>query len=191
MPENVYAQIKTAYNSDCSKGISIVYLEMFRTFISVGVAFTLFFACLSCSSPTKKEAQKLSNTLLVINDSVFARGKALGVCIGEAINNKDYTKIAPVRQSYEDYIDSCGRYVKHMDDTGGSEQLRRAELAVLGYEKNMVHNDLAMFEKLKPDARPNDISILFQIGKKDAKRESDLISKFREIQQEYAKKNGF
>jgi len=174
------------------ENIRIVFLSMIRILPSITIVLaTLLLGCLSCGSPTKEEARNLSNTLLAINDSVFERGKALGVCIGDAINKKDYSGIAPVRQQYEDYIDSCGRAVKHLTDTGGSEQLRRAELAVLGYEKNMVHNDLAMFEKLKPDAQPSEISILFQIGKKDSKRESELISNFREIQQAYAKKNGF
>ncbi len=159
---------------------------------TIGIlSFILIVACFSCSSPVKEQAQKLSNTLLAINDSVFARGKALGVCIGGAIKDKDYTRIGPVRRQYEDYIDSCGRSVKHLTDTGGSEQLRRAELAVLGYEKNMVHNDLVLFEKLKPETPSSEIAVLFQIGDKDAKREADLISKFTEIQQEYAKKNGF
>ena len=151
----------------------------------------LFVACASCSSPTKEQAQQLSNTLLAINDSISQRGKTLGAYISESIKDKDYTRIGPVRRKFEDYIDSCGRSVKHMTDTGVSEQLRRAELAILGYQKFMVHNDLVLFEKLKPETPTSEITVLFQIGDKDARKEADLISKFTEIQQEYAKKNGF
>jgi hypothetical protein len=164
---------------------------MFRTYISIGIAFMLFLACLSCSSSTKEQAQQLSNTLLAINDSIALRGKTLGAYIGESIKDKNYERIAPVRKSYEDYIDSCGRTVKHMTDTGGSAQLRRSELAVLGYEKSMAHNDLVLFEKLKPETPQSEASALLQILERDGKKEADLIAKFTEIQQEYAKRNGF
>ncbi len=147
--------------------------------------------CLSCGSPTRKEAQKLNNSLVTINDSVASKDKALEDCIAQAVKDKDYARVAPVRQKFEDYIDSCGREVKHMTDTGGSEQMRRAELAVLGWEKSMLHNDLVLYEKMKPEAEASYISVLFQIVEKDRKKEADLVAKFEEIRQEYAKKNGF
>lgn len=150
----------------------------------------LLFCFSACHSQVNEKAQKLSNTLTTINDSVSERGKALGMCIADALRDKDYSKIALPRQKFEDYIDSCGRSVKHMEDVAGSEQMRRAELAVLGFEKTMVHNDLAMFEKLTPSSHQSEINVLFQIGEKDSKKEADLIAKFKEIQQEYAKKNG-
>ena len=155
------------------------------------LAGLIIICCFSCHSATKEQAQNMSAALLTINDSVSFKGRALGKCISMALRDKDYSRIGPLRQQYQDYIDSCGRAVKHMNDVGGSEQMRRAELAVLGFEKTMVQNDLVMFEKLKPESTPSEISVLFQIGNKDAKKEADFIAKFKEIQQEYAKKNGF
>ena len=152
---------------------------------------SLMAICLwSCTSPEKKKAQELSKSLSVINDSLAHRGKAFAEFLLQASRNKDFGKIAAARQAYEDYIDSCGRYVKRMEDVAGSEQLRRSELAVLGFEKHMVHVDLALFDNLSPDTDQARISGLFAIAKKDAETEEEFLSKFKEIQEEYVKKNG-
>jgi len=145
----------------------------------------------SCTSPEKKKAKELSETLSVINDSLAHRGKAFAEFLSAAVRDKQFDKIAAARQSYEDYIDSCGRFVKHIEDVAGSEQLRRSELAVLGFDKHMVNIDLALFDSLTPQTDPARISGLFAIAQKDAQKESEFISKFKEIQEEYAKRNGF
>ena len=144
----------------------------------------------SCTSPEKKKAQVLSETLNTINDSLAHRGQAFARFLSEAVRDKQYDKIAPARLVYEEYIDSCGRFVKRLDDVAGSEQLKRSALAVLGFEKHMIHTDIALFDSLNADTPPGRISGLFSIAQKDERSQAEYVQKFKEILAEYDQKNG-
>jgi hypothetical protein len=49
---------------------------------------------------------------------------------------------------------------------------------------------LALFDNLSPETDQARISGLFAIAKKDAETEEEFLSKFKEIQEAYEKKNG-
>ena len=79
----------------------------------------------------------------------------------------------------------------HMQDVGGSEELRHCEADLLVIEKRLVSQDFSGFEHLNAESGMGEIAGLYDEVKADSKEEEALLNKFRIIQEAYARKNGF
>ena len=145
----------------------------------------------SCNLVTRPQAIRMNNTLVHINDTLYLDGKEYGSLVDNAIKEKDYRQLIAYRIQFEKYIDSSRMRVANMQDAGGSEALRHCEIELLEIEKRMVGEDFQKFEHFTAETSMPEISAVYGVIKEDSKEEEGLLSKFKIIQGEYARKNGF
>ncbi len=53
----------------------------------------------SCNALNKKEALKMNNTLVSINNNLYYKGREYGTLLSEAVQTKDFSKLPPCRAS--------------------------------------------------------------------------------------------
>lgn len=129
--------------------------------------------------------------MVQINDSLFLMGRDFGNKVGDAVTSRNFRSLAPVRQRFEDFIDSSSAHLSAMKDVYGSGSMRKTEIDLLGMEKKMVVNDFGAFERLSSFATMQEITGLFDKIKEESKAESDKRSNFIREQRIYAKRNGY
>lgn len=161
----------------------------FRKCLVISAAITVGIS--SCDGVSKPQAVAMNNMMVQINDSLFYMGKEFGSIVSAAVNSRDFSKLTPSRQRFENFIDSNRNRLERMKDVDGSGPLRKAEIDLLDVEKHMVTNDFIPFEKLTSFTTFPEISGLFDKIKADSKAESDKMSNFKREQKMFAKRNGF
>jgi hypothetical protein len=140
---------------------------------------------------TRKEALLMNNTLVGINDTLYLKGKAFGLLVGDCYKARNYSLLKQGRVEFEQFIDASRARVAKMKDVGGSEALRYCEIELLDVEKKMVIKDFTPFEELTETSTREQVMHQFDLVQDDSKEEAALLNKLKTCQAEYAKKNGF
>jgi hypothetical protein len=158
------------------------------------LAFTLLFFTISglnVFAQQPKTALELNNHLASITDSLYKKGQIWGNQLNNAADRHDFASLAPYRIKIQQFIDLKLAELKKMKDIGGSEEFRTAMIDFLVLEKQMIESSFIPFEKLPPDATNNQLKSAIDKLTDEAKNESKAIEKVNEIQDLYARKNGF
>jgi len=154
-------------------------------FLSVAVSLS------SCSLFTKERALKMNNTLVYINDSMYSKGQEWGQVLTDCAVSKEFGKLTPYRLGLEHFIDSSLTQVEGMSDVGGSGDLRTCEIDLLKFEKNMVSTYFAPFEQFTDATSVDEITLKLNAIQAASQDETVKMSRFKSLQESYAKKNGF
>ncbi len=160
--------------------------------VSGGLMLSILIITLfSCNLITRKEALLVNNTLVGINDTLYLKGKAFGLLVGDCYKAKNFSLLKQGRIEFEHYIDDSRARVAKMKDVGGSEALRYCEIELLDVEKRMIKKDFIPFEELTAESTLEQVNHHFDMVKNDSKDETAVLNKLRALQADYAKKNGF
>jgi hypothetical protein len=153
------------------------------------LCFSLVFAA-SCSDDSQ-EALKLNNTIVAINDSLFAKGKVWGDEFRIAFNTGNFSSLQPLRMDMQQFVDSKLEVVNSMKDVGGSEELRRSEIDFLQFEKQAISTTMSRFETFNDSTDSltvqQSVSELLVISK----TEQEKLDALRNLQYKYSQANDF
>jgi hypothetical protein len=155
------------------------------------ITIILLLVIASCNLHKKEDAQKLSNNLTTITDSLNYYGKAWGVEFEVAVKTRDFTHLQPMRENMQDYIENNIISTMSLKDVGDSKQLRESLLDILHYEKDTVLPRLVVFEHFDNSTDEQTITAAYKdmisTSPADLKKYETL---FHQLD-EYADKNDF
>lgn len=163
---------------------------MFRHHYILPVLLAMFLAA-SCDFNKKEKAMRLSSELSFINDSLFYYGKTWNDELKVAVNLSDYSKLKFIRQDLENYIDRKSEYIRNMEDVGGSEELRKAELEYLAFEKQVVRSKFTPFEQFDTSTSAETLAAAYENLLSSMEDEKPKLENFQKQQEAYAEKNDF
>lgn len=153
-------------------------------YLTVSIALILA----SCSDK-KQEIIYLNNELTTINDSLFYKGQVWGEEFKIAFNSGDYSALSPARQEVETYLEQSIEKISEMEDIGGSEELRKAELEYLQFERNVIITKMKKFEAFTDTSSKELISTAYADLVNSSKEEQIKLNKLHSAQKQYADKN--
>lgn len=151
----------------------------------------LLMSMAACDLNKKEKAQQFSNDITVINDSLAYYVKDWVEEFKVSVNTKDFSQLHGIRQGLEGYLDRKTTYLQGMEDRGGSEQLRTAELDYLAFEKNTVSRYLSVFEQFDSTTTDDQIAKAYNTSMANVGGEEQKILTINKLQDEYAEKNDF
>jgi hypothetical protein len=143
----------------------------------------------SCNLNKQEDARRLSNELGFANDSLFYYGKVWNDELRIAVKMSDFSTLAPIRQDLVKYIDNKITHFSGFEDVGGSEQMRQAELEFLKFEKQIIQNHFATFERFDSNTSTDELAKAYEQLLKASEAEKAKLDAFHKLQQEYAEKN--
>lgn len=147
----------------------------------------LFTFATGCSSK-KDKMIAINNKITETNDSLFMKGEAWGEEIGAAWSGKDFTRVATLHADVLGYIDRKEEEIKDMNNAGGSEKLKDAELSFLEYEKSIL-TPAAVFNGFNASTSQETFMAAYQQMQTSAQNENQKLLEIQQLQKEYAQKN--
>lgn len=145
----------------------------------------------SCQLAKRQKALEFSNKMSAITDSLYRKGSEWGAVYASASQDRDYSKLKPLRLDMEQFTDRSITAVASMKDVAGSEQFRADMLGFLRFEKNMIGNVFSRFEQLNAGSREEEIQAVLDALTESSTEETRLLDVVRRSQNEFARKNGF
>ncbi len=158
-----------------------------RSFILLGIILLIT----SCNLHKREDAMKLNNELAAINDSLYYIGRNWNEELKIAVNTKDFTGLPAVRLQMDDYIKNKIEYVSKMRDVGGSEELRKAELHFLQFEKSLISHGFQPFESFTDSSTDEQITEAYKALLQQVGDEQEHLANLSKLQDDYAEKNDF
>jgi hypothetical protein len=104
---------------------------------------------------------------------------------------KKYAELAPLRIKMEKYLDDKLVELKAMQDVAGSSDFRTAVIHFMELEKGMLNSAFKGIEKLNPHSTDAQIQNAIINLSNESKKEDSALKQIRNIQNAYAKRNGF
>lgn len=159
-----------------------------KKFIVPAIAILFLF---SACSDSKKKAFDFSENLTAISKTLNSKGKEFGAELQLAMHSNDYSKLASISTSLNDFIAGKLTELKNTKDVAGSEKLRTSMIGFLEFEKTMINKAFTPFGKLNANSTQEEKDAALQTMLKATEDEGTYLLKVQEAQKEYAKKNGF
>jgi hypothetical protein len=132
----------------------------------------------------------LNNELTTINDSLFYKGQAWGEEFKIAFNSGDYSQLRMARQEVQTYIEQGIDKVGAMEDAGGSQQFRAAEMEYLQFERDVIVQKMKVFESFADTTNKEQVSKAYADLINSSKEEQVKLNTLHDAQKQYADKNG-
>lgn len=145
----------------------------------------------ACEFDKKEKARKLSTELTSVNDSMYHLGRVWLEEFKVAVNTKDFSELPQNRQNLSAFIDRKIEYISKMEDVGGSEEYRKAELDILKFEKNTVLPKFVIFESFGDSTTDEEIAESYNLLMSTINTEQEKLNKVYKLRDEYARKNEF
>lgn len=134
---------------------------------------------------------EFNNILVDITDSLYVRGQQWGHVFNEVNKSKEFSKLEKTRLNIERFCNEKVTDVSMMKDVGGSENLRKAMINYLLFEKDMITKAFLPLEQLPSTATPTEIDSALNNLREFAAKENEMIALVNQAQSAYAKKNDF
>lgn len=136
-------------------------------------------------------AVEMNDKMVDITDKVYAFGEDWGSAFQRGMDKMDWSNLKPVRVKMQQYVNGAIQEVESMQDVKGSKALRDAVIAFLNYENRVIKEGFMPFENF--DGNEDDVTVKKAIDKMVAlgNEEMDQLEKVIEVQEAYAKANGF
>lgn len=157
--------------------------------VSIFIILTILVA--SCNLNKREDAMKWNNTLAGINDSLFFYGKNWNEELAVAVNTRDFSQLPEQRIQMEAYIDKNIVRVQGLNDIGGSEGLKKAELSFLAFEKELIQSQFSQFERFTDSTSDQTITEAYKTLLLHTAKEQEHLAELSKLQDEYAEKNDF
>lgn len=155
------------------------------------VGFLFFLLISSQIALAQKDAAiAFNDDLTYITDSLYSKGQAWGKVFNKARESGNYSSLKPLRVELGKYIDQQIIRVKNMQDVQGSQDLMKAMIDFLNFEKTMVAAFIPL-EKLTANSPNEELNKALDNLTALAAKENDALQKVGDAQDAYAKKNGF
>jgi hypothetical protein len=134
---------------------------------------------------------EVNDKMVDITDKVFEYGENWGKAFQVGMDKMDWSNLKPIRVKMEHYVNSAIAEVEGMPDVKGSKALRDVVVEFLNYENKVIHEGFMPFENFDGDI--DDASLKNAIDKMVAlgNVETDMLEKVMDVQEAYAKANGF
>lgn len=162
-----------------------------RNRFTILFAFTLALLIQACSFDTKEKAAKLSGELTSVNDSMYHLGRAWFEEFKVAVNTKDFSELPAHRTHLAGFIDRKMEHIKKMEDVGGSEKYREAEMDILEFEKSTVLPKFIIFEGFTSATTDEEIAEAYNVLMSTLTEEQEKLNKVYKLRDDYAAKNDF
>ena len=134
---------------------------------------------------------ELNDKMVDITDELYKHGEAWGAAFKKAMDTQDWADLKPLRQKMEYYVATATREVEEMKDLKNSKPLREAMIAYLAYEGKMAHEGFAPFENFDGDIDNESLKKAIDNMVAMGDQETELLEKLIDVQDAYAKANGF
>jgi hypothetical protein len=155
------------------------------------LALALISVLASCNLNKREDAIKLSAALMVANDSLSYYGKEWNEELKIAVNTRNFTGLPPSRKQLEAYIDRKIAEIDAMEDVGGSQKLKAAEVDILAFEKTVIQTKFAAFEQFNANTPLDQITHAYESLLQQRETEVKKMEGFQKLQDSYAEKNDF
>ncbi len=137
-----------------------------------------------------QSAAEVNTKLAAVVDSVVAISGDWREKMAEFKDgNKHFEELKTLRAHLDAVVDKETATLKKMKDVFESNRYRAGVLALLAYEKQMITNGYAPFEKLKATATDDQIKAAADKLDDLARKEDELKSEVTSAQNEFAKEN--
>jgi hypothetical protein len=134
---------------------------------------------------------EVNDKMVDITDKVFEYGENWGKAFQVGMDKMDWSNLKPVRVKMEHYVNFAIAEIEGMPDVKGSKTLRDAVVEFLNYENKVIREGFIPFENFDGDI--DDASLKKAIDNMVAlgNVETDMLEKVMDVQEAYAKANGF
>lgn len=146
---------------------------------------------LLASCGKKLTPQQMDAEFTNINDSLKIKGQEWITTLGNAFMSKDFSALKPKREAIAQYLDEKIVYVEGLKDVGGSEEYRQEEISFLKYERDLVDQAFAPFERLGANASMEQVQQQVAALTPITSKEVENINKVYAKQKEFADRNKF
>ena len=156
--------------------------------------YAFVFTVIMIFSVAKANAQtplEFNDNLVAITDSLYKKGQDWGEKFTAVRDSKEFYKLAPQRKALEKFIDTKIAEISVMKDISGSENLRKAMVKFLLFEKDMIQRGFMPIEKLNSSSTQEQIDAALEKLTSLTEEENEALGNVNREQEAYAKKNGF
>jgi hypothetical protein len=134
---------------------------------------------------------EVNDKMVDITDQVFEYGENWGKAFQVGMDKMDWSNLKPIRVKMQQYVTNAIQEVEAMPDVKGSKALRDVVVEFLNYENKVINEGFKPFENF--DGNEDDESLKKAIDNMVAlgNVETDMLEKVMDVQEAYAKANGF
>lgn len=159
-----------------------------RIIVPILVLMTVF---ASCDINKQEEAMKFSNEIAATNDTLAFHSSKWAEELKVAINTLDFSQLHKYRTNLTDYIDRKITEVEQMENVGGSEEMQKAELEFLRFEKGIVNTYFSAFEQMDSTTTLETIENAYMAVMQQGDKEQKMQQNMQKLREQFADKNGF
>lgn len=136
-------------------------------------------------------AVEMNDKMVDITDKVFAYGEDWGRAFQVGMDKLDWSNLKPIRVKMQQYVNNAIQEVEALPDVKGSKALQNIVVEFLNYENKVINEGFKPFENF--DGNEDEESLKKAIDRMVAlgNGETDLLEKVMDVQEAYAKSNGF
>jgi hypothetical protein len=136
-------------------------------------------------------AVEMNDKMVDITDKVFEYGDNWGRAFQVGMDKLDWSNLKPIRVKMQQYVNSAIQEVEALPEVKGSKALQDIVVEFLNYENKVINEGFKPFENF--DGNEDEESLKKAIDRMVAlgNGETDLLEKVMEVQEAYAKANGF
>jgi hypothetical protein len=162
---------------------------MARVGIPVGFFCVMLLSCGCGQRNGHRAAREMDQRFCAINDGVFGSQRYWRKAMAYAISSGNYAPLHQARILFSQNITDAIRAVNDIPDTLQVQDLKEAELALLGFEKTNTAQSLQPFEKLKANTPMKELSVLVEKLRQSEVVEKSLTEKLNAAQDKFCDRN--
>lgn len=136
-------------------------------------------------------AVEMNDRMVDITDKIFEYGESWGKAFQSGMDKLDWSNLKPVRVKMQQYVNNAIQEVEAMPEVKGSKALQNVVVEFLHYENRVLNEGFKPFENF--DGNEDEASLKKAIDRmvELGNGETDLLEKVMDVQEAYAKANGF
>ncbi len=157
---------------------------------AVLIAFVTLSFGASAQSPFKA-AIDLNDYLASFTDTLYQMGSDWGEAFGTYLPEKDFKKLESSRKEVELFAYKKLYELSKFKHQFGSEKLVAAMKSFLEFQAELIATCFIPFERLTAQSSQEQIDAHIQLLTSSADKEKQYLKKINEVQEEFAKRNGF
>lgn len=164
--------------------------------MKIRLLFLLLFSispwAFSSHAQQKMTPEHFNDSLVKVTSTLYILGTEWGTKFASVSSeDKDFSKLGPIRQRLSDFISTQTIAVKQLRNTGkGAEAFKKAMLNFLSFESEMIRSGFVPMESLGSNATEAEIQKATANLTDLASKESEALDKVNKAQEKYAAANG-
>lgn len=152
--------------------------------------YILAIVCVAMLASCKKETPpQVHKVITTINDTLYSKARTWTEAFITAASTKDFSKLEPIREEMEKFINKSIDDVEDLSDVGDAKDLKAQEIAYLKFEKDMISKRFAPFEKFDEQTKDDEIGRTYQNLVSASQEEQEEYMKLQKLLEAYAQRN--